>query len=252
MIKLFRNIRQNLLAEGKTSRYLKYAIGEIFLVVIGILIALSINNWNEDQKSANQEILYLKRLLSENNQDLLTFSRNIKTLEKGNETIVNFSEALKNDTIVDAKLIHAANDYFANGSLYPVFTSSTSTFDDLSSTGNLKVITNTNLRDSIVQYYAMHQQIAEWIKIGTDWALPLDAPFTIENNVMKFEPSTAFLYPKQSEAQLAKELRENKLAYISNTAAHYWINADCISRLENVKQETYKLIQKLERELKKR
>lgn len=50
MIKRFRNIRHTLLNEGKTSRYLKYAIGEIVLVVIGILIALQINNWNEDRK----------------------------------------------------------------------------------------------------------------------------------------------------------------------------------------------------------
>ncbi len=50
MIKFFRNIRQNLLNEGKTTKYFKYAIGEIVLVVIGILIALSINNWNESHK----------------------------------------------------------------------------------------------------------------------------------------------------------------------------------------------------------
>jgi hypothetical protein len=49
MIKLFRNIRKNLLNEGKTTKYLKYAIGEIVLVVIGILIALSINNWNSNR-----------------------------------------------------------------------------------------------------------------------------------------------------------------------------------------------------------
>jgi len=50
MIKLFRNIRQNLIMENKTGKYLKYAIGEIVLVVIGILIALSINDWNEVTK----------------------------------------------------------------------------------------------------------------------------------------------------------------------------------------------------------
>ncbi len=55
MIKLFRNIRQNLLNEGKTTKYFKYAIGEIILVVIGILIAIQINNWNEKRKL--QEIL---------------------------------------------------------------------------------------------------------------------------------------------------------------------------------------------------
>ena len=47
MIKFFRNIRKRLLSEGKTGKYFKYAIGEIVLVVIGILIALQVNNWNE-------------------------------------------------------------------------------------------------------------------------------------------------------------------------------------------------------------
>jgi len=55
MIKFFRHIRQNLLSEGKTGRYLTYAIGEIVLVVIGILIALSINNWNENRKNRKAE-----------------------------------------------------------------------------------------------------------------------------------------------------------------------------------------------------
>ncbi|WP_207764272.1 DUF6090 family protein [Hanstruepera neustonica] len=50
MIKFFRHIRYNLMSENKTGKYLKYAIGEIILVVIGILIALQINNWNEERK----------------------------------------------------------------------------------------------------------------------------------------------------------------------------------------------------------
>ena len=51
MIKFFRKIRYNLMEQNKTAKYLKYAIGEIILVVIGILIALQINNWNENRKS---------------------------------------------------------------------------------------------------------------------------------------------------------------------------------------------------------
>ena len=61
MIKFFRNIRKSLLNEGKTSKYLKYAIGEIVLVVIGILIALQINNWNEHRKGLNKRSAYTKR-----------------------------------------------------------------------------------------------------------------------------------------------------------------------------------------------
>ena len=61
MIKFFRKIRQRLLTENKFSKYLLYAIGEILLVVVGILIALQINNSNESRKIRNQEVHYLKK-----------------------------------------------------------------------------------------------------------------------------------------------------------------------------------------------
>jgi len=65
MIKFFRKIRQNLLSEGKTGKYFKYAIGEILLVVIGILIALSINNWNDQRKQKLVETEQLESIKSE-------------------------------------------------------------------------------------------------------------------------------------------------------------------------------------------
>jgi len=75
MIKFFRKIRYNLMSENKTGKYLKYAIGEIALVMIGILLALQVNNWNEGRKalklelnsliSLKQEFEYNKSLLSE-------------------------------------------------------------------------------------------------------------------------------------------------------------------------------------------
>ena len=62
MIKFFRHIRQQLLSESKFSKYLLYAIGEIILVVIGILIALQINNWNETNKMNTRELTLLNEL----------------------------------------------------------------------------------------------------------------------------------------------------------------------------------------------
>jgi hypothetical protein len=55
MIKLFRKIRQDLLSKGKTGKYLKYAIGEIILVMIGILLALQVNNRNDARKDSIKE-----------------------------------------------------------------------------------------------------------------------------------------------------------------------------------------------------
>jgi len=65
MIKFFRKMRYDLIEKNKTGKYLKYAIGEIILVVIGILIALQINNWNERRKDLSQEQLILMQLQRE-------------------------------------------------------------------------------------------------------------------------------------------------------------------------------------------
>ena len=59
MLPFFRRIRKNLADENQILKYSSYAIGEIVLVVIGILIALQINNWNEEQKSRKNELTYL-------------------------------------------------------------------------------------------------------------------------------------------------------------------------------------------------
>ena len=71
MIKFFRHIRKSLLMENKTSKYFKYAIGEIILVVIGILIALQINNWNENRKSIAMGEEYLSGIKKDLNKDLV-------------------------------------------------------------------------------------------------------------------------------------------------------------------------------------
>jgi sensor domain CHASE-containing protein len=65
MIKFFRHIRQRLIQEKNMGKYLKYAIGEILLVVIGILIAIQINNWNENRKKQALELELLKQVNSE-------------------------------------------------------------------------------------------------------------------------------------------------------------------------------------------
>jgi Family of unknown function (DUF6090) len=69
MIKFFRKIRQKNMEAGKIKNYLLYAIGEIVLVVIGILIALQINNWNEAYKDRQLEEVYYCKLLEDVTQD---------------------------------------------------------------------------------------------------------------------------------------------------------------------------------------
>ena len=103
MIKFFRKIRKNLLSEGKTRKYLKYAIGEIVLVVIGILIALSINNWNESRKNSIEEKLILESLLE-----------NLKVAKKQSESLI------LNEDIMKTGLIQILGIEASNGKNIPM------------------------------------------------------------------------------------------------------------------------------------
>jgi len=112
MIKFFRKIRQNLLVKNKTGKYFKYAIGEIILVVIGILIALQINNWNEDRKTKiNEKELYSRILMNlqldeKRINDYITFYKDEQSMHykiyKDSQGIWN------NDSIIDFSTLRGA------------------------------------------------------------------------------------------------------------------------------------------------
>ncbi|GGG55882.1 DUF6090 family protein [Bizionia arctica] len=78
MIKFFRKLRYNLMEQNKTGKYLKYAIGEIILVVIGILIALQINNWNEKRLKQEQLISVYERTLTDIENDIQELTTNLE------------------------------------------------------------------------------------------------------------------------------------------------------------------------------
>ena len=104
MIKLFRHIRKSMITENKTTKYFKYAIGEIVLVVIGILIALQINNWNQNRLLKNDEVIFVKQLLEDAKADALFFRERLyklKTQSHFYNNLINYCKGLpiKKDTI---------------------------------------------------------------------------------------------------------------------------------------------------------
>lgn len=102
MIKFFRKIRQRLLTENKFSKYLIYTIGEIVLVVIGILLALQINNWNENKKQENRKREVTKSLVVELN-NVLSYTE--KQLNSMNNRIEMFTKILNEWETLDPKTI---------------------------------------------------------------------------------------------------------------------------------------------------
>jgi len=125
MIKFFRNIRKTLLSEGKTANYIKYAIGEIVLVVIGILIALQVNNWNEDRKSKKRQLIFLSNIKKDLSNDLIQLNSIIDYQTEKLEIVKELAEELKSGK--DFKLIErlftdiqntSNNTFFANTGAY--------------------------------------------------------------------------------------------------------------------------------------
>jgi len=150
MIKFFRKIRQNLIKEGKTSKYFKYAIGEIILVVIGILIALQINNWNENRKIQQREV----QILNEIKSDLSQTKKDIE------EAVTRHKEVLATNKYgLDAILLkrpYSDSIYgaFADASKEFEIVPKTSGFENLKTIG-LNTISNDSLRIAISNIFQL-------------------------------------------------------------------------------------------------
>ncbi|WP_282134330.1 DUF6090 family protein [Seonamhaeicola maritimus] len=143
MIKFFRNIRKKLLAEGNTGKYLKYAIGEIVLVVIGILIALQINNWNNNRIEAKEEKHLLINLKSEIIGNHERLQEMIKFHEHINRHMVEFSEYFGPDQ--QPIEVESFENYISALSWTPYYSPQKGVFNSSLSSGKIGIIKNDNL-----------------------------------------------------------------------------------------------------------
>lgn len=170
MISLFRKFRQQLLNEGKTKSYLKYAAGEITLVVIGILIALQLNLWKEQRNQRKQEVQILEQLRDEFQANLEQLDQKISMREamiKAGLQLLSYHD--------DHSLIipDSVEIYLARTMVAPTFDPVT---NDLIGSGNLYLISNLELRRSLSRWTSELIQVSEeeiaWITILRNTYVP--------------------------------------------------------------------------------
>lgn len=163
MIKFFRRIRQNLIMKNKTSKYFKYAIGEIVLVVIGILIALQINNWNENRKNAVKETQLLMSFKKDLEENIIELERVIKksknTSSKADSILMLQKKEIEDVTL--PKLLNLIMD--ATG--FTIYSTHEGTVQDILGSGNLDIIKNDSIRLAIGSWEANLKTIKEWEKM---------------------------------------------------------------------------------------
>jgi len=151
MIKFFRRLRQRLLVENKLTQYLFYAFGEIILVVIGILIALGVNNLNQQRINANREIKIIQELKEEFSAAAYELNGDLIARDK----YLTICNTLKDYHIYDKPLSISQDSIkaFLTGVLsVRYYSSAHPVLDDLSSSGGLELIKSSAIRHVLARY----------------------------------------------------------------------------------------------------
>ena len=153
MLPFFRKIRKQHADDNQLLKYSRYAIGEIVLVVVGILIALQVNEWNEQRKMESEEKISLKRMHQESE---LIVEFIIERMEGRKNLIENVDLAAK--ALHMKSLENINKDDFAMGiystGFYQAVSPPRSTFDELNNTGKLQLIESNAIQNAISDYYA--------------------------------------------------------------------------------------------------
>ena len=160
MIKFFSKIRYSLIEQNKSGKYFKYAIGEIILVVIGVLIALSINNWNENRKNSIKEIQFLegfKNDLMANKTELNRVIRKAEITSNSSDSILKLKRRE-----LESLGIKSFVRFMMDAAGFAVCQTQEGTIQGIMGSGNLDVILNDSIRLAIGSWQANLKDFREW------------------------------------------------------------------------------------------
>jgi len=211
MTPFFRRIRKKMADDNKPVQYARYAIGEIVLVVIGILIALQINNWNEERKNKKfeDEILYL---ISENlNNDSISLSRE---LFRAKRAIILTDRLL--ESVAQKDYHDSLNSWMGKIIVFERFKSQSSAFEVLKAKG-IETISNKELQLALIAYYEQrlfntYQSLADVEgSFKTDW-MPIIKEDFLEFNWMKYHVprNSKEFFEKSSSVVMFRFFKNNR------------------------------------------
>lgn len=229
MLKFFRNIRQKLLAENKTGRYFKYAIGEIFLVLIGILLALYISDWNAKRIEKQTEKTTLYELKKSMLLDLDLLSSGLNSVNK---------------SIADIKLLQSLitkKDYAYNKGLDTLFGTvwgmrilkpNSAFYQDLKASG-LNLIKDDSIRSQIVHLFETNYGWLNWINELEMSINDVNRPYYLENfhNLIFTKNATPNNFEFIWTDSYYHNIIDYRLITLDNQVKNYGYSINAIKRL---------------------
>ena len=243
--------------KNKTGKYLKYAIGEIILVVIGILIALSINNWNQNRIERNKEKLILAELIVDLKEQLNVLETYIEiesSYYNHGKDILSFYSL--NQTFIGSDSIYAKlNSLMERKTFNPIRT----TFQELISTGTIGILKDKSTKRKIIQYYNELERMS--MVIGNNNIHIVDAIyqtnileqilFVSESSDTKFNEMNNAIFDEKSLKtvhEISNEIvlkRENTLHIFNILEQRTHIAKLHLESYKTLKAETKKLLSEL-------
>lgn len=243
-MRLFNKIRYKLAAENRVAKYLRYAIGEILLVVIGILIALQINNWNSNRIDRHKEHEYLENFLGEMKRDSLflnvywthDYPEKVAGLELAREYVKYGKE------IADTAAFFVDIGKGGKLSRAAVFEES-STYQDIISTGNLKLIRNKDLQLQIIQYYtSISTSITYMNNLRSEYA-------TFVNSLIPYNPQEYYQPDQKDYERALQKINSDEFLSLANQELTYAYSLN--RRMNRVNDRLIPLLEEINTELKK-
>ena len=242
MIKFFRKIRQNLLLENKKGKYFKYAIGEIVLVVIGILIALQVINWNIEKTEKNREEKYLSNIVLDLKKDIIRLDyliefRKIRLI--GDQKIIEQINGIRVNNL------NELTKYVVNSLMENNFSPNNTTFLELSNSGNLNLISNDSIKYLLLELEELYKANKLEIEHETfDYREYISRPANKIINIDQLFP--VFLGTKTIEEQKItldnfSSLLESR-EYKNGLFIMSFMSNSYISVYENIKTKSEKII----------
>jgi hypothetical protein len=170
MIKFFRKIRQKQIGENRFGKYLIYAVGEVLLVVFGIIIAVSLGEWRQQVNERNEVLTYYSNLAVDLQQDKAQLNELIKVYEKSSLGLVLEIDKLQLDSYNQDSLyngFHNWNVYTSTNKFKP----QQAIFTEILSNGKLKLINDKSLKSQLLKLYTNIYPEAEFYQKNTSQAI---------------------------------------------------------------------------------
>lgn len=197
-----------MLTESKFSKYILYAIGEIFLVVIGILIALGINNWNQENKDLKLSKEYLSRIHRDivqdtiNFREIINYNKNLRSDIKG-MLVTLYSEIDKKEEVQKMSTIY-------DNALNQVFSPNDNSYKGIVNSGALQMIQNLELKEAIVKLYSEYDEKKALFLSNKEWMDRIAANVDTQTDFIKFSDEVIDIYT------LEEMLNQDDWSFLNN------------------------------------